>query len=177
LRVCVGVVAMHGRCSFVSQSPWDVVPVLGNIYLHSGGVRRSRRGDRHRRRGFATKGGPSVAVTRQYSGTWGRSGSSQVAVSLKYANRETDNPLALQVDLPEGWAQNRSAGEGSSRGAPTRQRSLNLFRRRERQSGSIARRASRPSVRRDSCSLHLAGSLAGHASPADYVAKGHAERR
>src|SRR5437763_1455266 len=53
--------------------------------------------------GFAKKGRHSVGVTRQYSGTLGKTDNCQVAVSLHYAAAKGDYPLALRLFLPESW--------------------------------------------------------------------------
>jgi SRSO17 transposase len=53
--------------------------------------------------GFAKKGCYSVGVSRQYSGTLGKTDNCQVAVSLHYAAPKGDYPLALRLFLPESW--------------------------------------------------------------------------
>jgi SRSO17 transposase len=89
---------------FVSQSPWDAAQVLreyracmAEAFAGADGVIVIDD------TGFAKKGRHSVGVTRQYSGTLGKIGNCQVAVSLHYAKGETDYPLALRLYLPEGW--------------------------------------------------------------------------
>ncbi len=89
---------------FISQSPWDAAAVLrayracmaealadadGVIVLDD--------------TGFAKQGTHSVGVARQYSGTLGKVGNCQIAVSLHYATRAGDYPLALRLYLPETW--------------------------------------------------------------------------
>jgi len=89
---------------FVNQSPWDVAPILkayraklaeacgdpdGVIVIDD--------------TGFAKQGKHSVGVARQYSGTLGKIGNCQVAVSLQYASTKGDFPLALRLYLPESW--------------------------------------------------------------------------
>src|SRR3989442_9444867 len=51
--------------------------------------------------GFAKKGRHSVGVTRQYSGTLGKTDNCQVAVSLHYAAAKGDYPLARRLFLPD----------------------------------------------------------------------------
>ena len=53
--------------------------------------------------GFAKKGCYSVGVSRQYTGTLGKTDNCQVAVSLHYAAPNGDYPLALRLFLPEPW--------------------------------------------------------------------------
>lgn len=89
---------------FVNQSPWDAAPVLreyracmAEAFAGADGVIVIDD------TGFAKKGRHSVGVTRQYSGTLGKIGNCQVAVSLQYANGGRDYPLALRLYLPEVW--------------------------------------------------------------------------
>jgi len=89
---------------FVSQSPWDAAPVLREYRACMAEVLAGENGlividDT----GFAKQGKHSVGVKRQYSGTLGKVGNCQVAVSLHYANGKADYPLALRLYLPEVW--------------------------------------------------------------------------
>lgn len=91
---------------FISQSPWDAGP-----------VQRAYRGRMAAElaepdgvivlddTGFAKQGKHSVGVARQYSGTLGKVGNCQIAVSLHYATRTADYPLALRLYLPEAWTE------------------------------------------------------------------------
>jgi SRSO17 transposase len=55
--------------------------------------------------GFAKKGEYSVGVTRQYSGTLGRTDNCQVAVSLHVASTKGSGCIAMRLYLPEkDWA-------------------------------------------------------------------------
>jgi SRSO17 transposase len=55
--------------------------------------------------GFAKKGDYSVGVTRQYSGTLGRTDNCQVAVSLHLASTKGSGCIAMRLYLPEkDWA-------------------------------------------------------------------------
>jgi len=90
---------------FVNQSPWDPVPVLAAYRARMGAALAQPDGvivfdDT----GFAKQGKHSVGVERQYSGTLGKVGNCQVAVSLHYATRDGDYPLALRLYLPETWS-------------------------------------------------------------------------
>jgi SRSO17 transposase len=53
--------------------------------------------------GFPKKGTHSVGVARQYSGTLGKIGNCQVAVSLHYATDDAAVPLDFALYLPEEW--------------------------------------------------------------------------
>lgn len=90
---------------FVNQSPWETAPVLREYRACMAEALAGADGlividDT----GFAKQGKHSVGVKRQYSGTLGKVGNCQVAVSLHYANGEADYPLALRLYLPDGWA-------------------------------------------------------------------------
>ncbi|MFF0818748.1 IS701 family transposase [Rhodococcus sp. NPDC003318] len=87
---------------FVTTSPWDVVPVRKTL---------SRRAcdliepdawvidDT----GFAKDGDGSPCVARQYSGTLGKVGNCQVAVSVHAATDAVSAPLDWRLYLPESW--------------------------------------------------------------------------
>jgi SRSO17 transposase len=55
--------------------------------------------------GFAKQGDCSVGVTRQYSGTLGKTGNCQVAVNCHYAERTIAWPVATRLYLPRHWAE------------------------------------------------------------------------
>ncbi|BCG82667.1 hypothetical protein MesoLj113b_62090 [Mesorhizobium sp. 113-3-3] len=54
--------------------------------------------------GFPKKGKHSVGVARQYCGQLGKQDNCQVAVSLSVATEQASLPVAYQLYLPEGWA-------------------------------------------------------------------------
>src|SRR5262245_47427778 len=54
--------------------------------------------------GFAKQGTASVGVARQYSGTLGKVGNCQVAVTCCYADPQATWPVAVQLYLPQTWA-------------------------------------------------------------------------
>ncbi len=58
--------------------------------------------------GFAKQGRHSVGVQRQYSGTLGKIGNCQVAVSSVLRSKRTTWPLAFDLYLPESWASDRA---------------------------------------------------------------------
>lgn len=57
--------------------------------------------------GFAKQGASSVGVQRQYSGTLGRIGNCQVAVTCHYAERTLAWPVNTRLYLPHRWAEDR----------------------------------------------------------------------
>ncbi len=88
---------------FVSQSPWDWMPVrrvLAEQMIRAASPRAAWILDDT---GFPKKGAHSVGVARQYSGTLGKVGNCQIGVSLNYATDEGCFPLDFQLYLPEKW--------------------------------------------------------------------------
>jgi SRSO17 transposase len=61
--------------------------------------------------GFPKKGSHSVGVQRQYSGTLGRVDNCQVAVSLHLAGEAGSACIAMDLFLPEPWANDRKRRE------------------------------------------------------------------
>jgi SRSO17 transposase len=57
--------------------------------------------------GFVKKGGHSVGVARQYSGTAGRIENAQVGVFVAYASRFGQALIDRQLYLPEAWARDQ----------------------------------------------------------------------
>jgi SRSO17 transposase len=88
---------------FIGQSPWDFRPV------------RRRLAERMAKEivpacawivddtGFPKQGRHSVGVARQYSGTLGKVGNCQVAVSIHLATDEASVPLDFRLYLPRSW--------------------------------------------------------------------------
>ena len=61
--------------------------------------------------GFPKQGQHSVGVARQYSGTLGKVGNCQVAVSLHHVGQMGSAVLGWQLYLPESWANDRGRRE------------------------------------------------------------------
>src|SRR5215475_12487504 len=57
--------------------------------------------------GFAKQGKASVGVARQYSGTLGKVGNCQIAVTCCYTDPQAMWPVAVRLYLPQTWAENR----------------------------------------------------------------------
>jgi SRSO17 transposase len=55
--------------------------------------------------GFAKQGKSSVGVARQYSGTWGKVGTCQVAVTCGYSDPQASWPVAVRLSLPRQWTE------------------------------------------------------------------------
>lgn len=91
---------------FVSQSPWPWYPLwqhlakkLNQAFAASAWVIDDT--------GFPKQGTKSVAVHRQYSGTLGKRGNCQVAVSLHLAGPAGSSALAWRLYLPQVWAKDQ----------------------------------------------------------------------
>lgn len=55
--------------------------------------------------GFAKQGKASVGVARQYSGTLGKVGNCQIAVTCCYTDPQGSWPVAVRLYLPKAWAE------------------------------------------------------------------------
>ena len=87
---------------FVNQSPWDPVPVrrvLARRMTAEIGVEGWVIDDT----GFPKFGKMSVGVARQYSGSLGKVGNCQVAVSVNAVTDSASCPLDWRLFLPESW--------------------------------------------------------------------------
>jgi SRSO17 transposase len=97
----------HDRLlSFLAYSPWDdeAVRLAGARYA-------IEEFEKHEAvttwiiddTGFPKQGKESVGVQRQYSGTLGKTGNCQIAVSLSVATRSEQLPIDFQLYLPKVW--------------------------------------------------------------------------
>jgi SRSO17 transposase len=88
---------------FVGQSPWEWAPVREQLAQRMARELQPVAAWIVDDTGFPKKGTHSVGVARQYSGTLGKVGNCQVAVSLHYATDDAAIPLDFQLYLPEEW--------------------------------------------------------------------------
>lgn len=91
----------------INQSPWEDHPVRDRLTRHVlaavGGGGSVILDDT----GFPKQGTNSVGVARQYSGTLGKVGNCQVAVTLQYATGQEVFALDAELYLPEEWGSDR----------------------------------------------------------------------
>jgi SRSO17 transposase len=90
----------------IGQSPWAWAPVWERL-----GRRMTRELEPDAAwiiddTGFPKQGDHSVGVARQYSGTLGKTGNCQVAVSLHHVGTNGTAVLGWRLYLPEEWASN-----------------------------------------------------------------------
>lgn len=98
---------------FIGQSPWDWNPVwekLGQRMLAELEADPAWVVDDT---GFPKQGTHSVGVARQYSGTLGKTGNCQVAVSVHHVGEQGNVPLGWRLYLPESWAQDAERRKGA----------------------------------------------------------------
>ncbi len=92
----------------VGQSPWDWLPIWERL-----GKRMTAELEPDPvwvvdDTGFPKQGEHSVGVERQYSGTLGKVGNCQVAVSLHHVGEQGHAVLGWRLYLPESWAKDRN---------------------------------------------------------------------
>lgn len=87
---------------FVNQSPWDPVPVRRALARRMA-AEIGAEGWVIDDTGFPKFGKMSVGVARQYSGSLGKVGNCQVAVSVNAATDSASCPLDWRLFLPESW--------------------------------------------------------------------------
>ena len=95
----------------VGQSPWDWLPIWELL-----GKRMTAELEPDSvwvidDTGFPKQGEHSVGVERQYSGTLGRVGNCQVAVSVHHVGEQGHTILGWRLYLPESWAKDRQRRE------------------------------------------------------------------
>lgn len=88
---------------FIGQSPWPWEPLRKGLAQRMTAALSPAAAWIVDDTGFPKKGNHSVGVARQYSGTLGKIGNCQVAVSLHYATDDAAVPLDFALYLPEEW--------------------------------------------------------------------------
>ena len=88
---------------FIGQSPWPWSPLRKGLAHRLVAALHPAAAWVVDDTGFPKKGTHSVGVARQYSGTLGKIGNCQVAVSLHYATDDAAVPLDFTLYLPEEW--------------------------------------------------------------------------
>src|SRR4051812_22104532 len=92
---------------FLSQSPWDDRPVRGRLARRVLAVAGTGGSVIVEDTGLPKQGAHSVGAARQYSGTLGKVGNCQVAVTLQYATAQEVFALDAALYLPEEWGLDR----------------------------------------------------------------------
>ena len=89
---------------FIGQSPWDWKPVWEKLGQRMTAELEADPAWVIDDTGFPKQGRHSVGVERQYSGTLGKTGNCQVAVSVHHVGEQGNVPLGWRLYLPESWA-------------------------------------------------------------------------
>jgi SRSO17 transposase len=88
---------------FIGQSPWAWEPLRQRLAQRLAAALQPVAAWMIDDTGFPKKGTRSVGVARQYSGTLGKIGNCQVAVSLHYATDDAAVPVDFALYLPTEW--------------------------------------------------------------------------
>ncbi len=96
---------------FIGQSPWTWDPLRKGLAHRMTAALQPVAAWVVDDTGFPKKGSHSVGVARQYSGTLGKVGNCQVAVSLNYATDDAAVPLDFTLYLPEEWLEEKRRHE------------------------------------------------------------------
>ena len=94
---------VQGLQQFIGQSPWPWEPLRRRLAQRLAGALEPAATWVVDDTGFPKKGTHTVGVARQYSGTMGKVGNCQVAVSLHFATDDAAVPLDFALYLPEEW--------------------------------------------------------------------------
>lgn len=110
---------------FVGQSPWAWEPVRKLLAQQMSERLLPAAGWIVDDTGFPKQGSKSVGVARQYSGTLGKVGNCQIAVSVHLTTPEESLPLNWALYLPESWMADRGRCRkvGIPEGTPFRTKS------------------------------------------------------
>jgi SRSO17 transposase len=88
---------------FIGQSPWEWNPVWERLGKRMTAELEPDPAWVVDDTGFPKQGTHSVAVERQYSGTLGKTGNCQIAVSVHHVGEQGNVPLGWRLYLPESW--------------------------------------------------------------------------
>jgi SRSO17 transposase len=94
---------VQGMQQFIGQSPWAWEPLRQRLAQRLAAALQPVAAWMIDDTGFPKKGTRSVGVARQYSGTLGKIGNCQVAVSLHYATDDAAVPVDFALYLPTEW--------------------------------------------------------------------------
>jgi len=89
---------------FIGQSPWEWTPVWERLGRRMTAELEADPAWVIDDTGFPKQGTHSVGVERQYSGTLGKTGNCQIAVSVHHVGEQGNVPLGWRLYLPESWA-------------------------------------------------------------------------
>jgi SRSO17 transposase len=92
---------------FVGQSPWEWQEVWARLGKRMTAELEPDSAWVVDDTGFPKQGEDSVGVERQYSGTLGKTGSCQVAVSLHHVGEQGNAVLGWRLYLPETWTKDK----------------------------------------------------------------------
>ena len=92
---------------FLGQSRWDWKPIGERLGRRRTAAWEPAAAGVIEDTGFPKPGEPSVGVARQYSGTLGRTGNGQIAVSLHHVGAPGSAALHGRLYLPESWTKDR----------------------------------------------------------------------
>jgi SRSO17 transposase len=92
---------------FVGQSPWQWEEVWAHLGRRMTAELEPDSAWVVDDTGFPKQGEDSVGVARQYSGTLGKTGNCQVAVSLHHVGEQGNAVLGWRLYLPESWAKDQ----------------------------------------------------------------------
>ena len=90
---------------FVGQSPWEWGPIWERLGKRMTSELEAEPAWVIDDTGFSKQGEHSVGVARQYSGTLGKTGNCQIAVSLHHVGENGSTALNWRLYLPEEWAE------------------------------------------------------------------------
>jgi SRSO17 transposase len=93
---------------FLSQSPWDWLPFWQQMAEQVERMFPKPVAWTIDDTGFPQKGEHSVGVARQYSGTLGKTGNCQIAVSLHRTDAHGSSPLSFRLYLPQEWTDDKA---------------------------------------------------------------------